>query len=74
MISFEGSIDGSNDIGGLTITKDGGFTMFYTSIGIRYQNPEGGINIKLGLTPIIASIEGESSTLNWPHLSLGYSF
>ena len=48
--------------------------MFYTSIGIRYQNPEGGINIKLGLTPIIASIEGESSTLNWPHLSLGYSF
>ena len=74
MISFEGSIDGSNDIGGLTITKDGGFTMFYTSIGIRYQNPEGGINVKLGLTPIIASIEGESSTLNWPHLSLGYSF
>ena len=51
-----------------------GFTMFYTSIGIRYQNPEGGINVKLGLTPIIASIEGKSSTLNWPHLSLGYSF
>ena len=74
MISFEGSIDGSNDIGGLTISKDGGYTMFYTSIGIRYQNPEGGINVKLGLTPIIASIEGESSTLNWPHLSLGYSF
>ena len=74
MISFEGSIYGSNDIGGLTISKDGGYTMFYISIGIRYQNPKGGINVKLGLTPIIASIEGESVTLNWPHISLGYSF
>ena len=74
MISFEGSTSGSNDIGSLTVSEDGGFIMLYTSLGLRYQNPEGGINVKLGLTPIIASIDGESSTLTWPHLALGYSF
>ena len=74
MISFEGESSGSNDVGGLSISADGGFLMFYTSFGIRYQNPEGGLNIKAGVSPIIASVDGESSTLPMPHLSLGYAF
>ncbi len=74
MISFEGESSGSNDVGGLSISADGGFLMFYTSFGIRYQNPEGGLNIKAGVSPIIANVDGETGTLPWPHLSLGYAF
>tara|TARA_Y100000816_G_C26071860_1_gene563878 strand:- start:759 stop:1307 length:549 start_codon:yes stop_codon:yes gene_type:complete len=74
MISFEGSADLGGDVGGLSVSADGGFLMFYTSFGFRYQNPEGGLNFKAGVSPILASVDGESATLPWPHLSLGYSF
>jgi len=62
---------------------------FYTSVGFRYQKPEGGINVKLGLSHIFMSVqrpagdqddygevEGEESVeiIPWPHIGLGYSF
>ena len=47
---------------------------FYTSVGFRYQNPEGGINVKLGLSPTLLRYEGESAQLPMPHIGLGYSF
>ena len=75
MISMEGSLENSTaDVGGLSVTADGGFLMFYTSFGLRYQNPEGGLNIKAGISPIIANVDGETGTLPWPHLTLGYAF
>tara|TARA_B100000586_G_scaffold167385_1_gene122047 strand:+ start:91 stop:672 length:582 start_codon:yes stop_codon:yes gene_type:complete len=75
MIAIDASAeDAASDVGGISISEDGGFLMFYTSVGFRYQNPEGGINVKLGLSPTIVSVEGESGTLLWPHIGLGYSF
>ena len=74
MISFEGESSGSNDVGGLSVSADGGFLMFYGSLGLRYQNPEGGLNLKVGVSPIIASVDGETGTLPMPHIALGYAF
>ena len=74
MISFEGESSGSNDVGGLSVSADGGFLMFYGSLGFRYQNPEGGLNLKVGVSPILATVDGESATLPWPHLAIGYAF
>ena len=74
MISIEGSADSGGDVGGLSVTADGGFLMFYTSFGFRYQKPDGGLVLKAGVSPIIASVEGETGTLPMPHLSLGYAF
>ena len=75
MIAIDASAeDAASDVGGISISEDGGFLMFYTSVGFRYQNPEGGINVKLGVSPTIVSFEGESATLPWPHIGLGYSF
>ena len=72
MISFEGS--GSNDVGSISLSADGGFLMFYGSLGLRYQNPEGGLNLKVGVSPIVVSVDGETGTLAWPHIGLGYAF
>ena len=72
MIKFEGGY--GSDVGGFSVSEDGGFLMFYTSFGFRYQNPEGGLTFKAGVSPIIAVVDGESGTIPWPHLALGYSF
>tara|TARA_Y100000748_G_scaffold199598_1_gene167278 strand:- start:34 stop:570 length:537 start_codon:yes stop_codon:yes gene_type:complete len=74
MISFDGEASGANDVGGLSVSEDGGFLMFYGSLGFRYQNPEGGLNLKAGVSPILATVDGESATLPWPHLAIGYAF
>ena len=60
--------------GGFSVSADGGFLMYYTSLGLRYQNPEGGLTFKVGISPIIASVDGETGTVTMPHLALGYSF
>jgi len=75
MMSLDASAeDATSEIGTLSISGDGGYLMFYTSLGFRYQNPEGGLTFKLGVSPTIVSVEGESGTLPMPHLGLGYSF
>ena len=75
MIAIDASAeDAASDVGGISISEDGGFLMFYTSVGFRYQNPEGGLTFKLGVSPTIVSVEGESGTLPWPHIGFGYSF
>ena len=75
MISVDGSLENSEaDVGGISVTADGGFLMYYTSFGFRYQNPEGGLNLKAGISPIIVNVDGETGVLTWPHVSLGYSF
>tara|TARA_X000000368_G_C22880588_1_gene645112 strand:+ start:196 stop:726 length:531 start_codon:yes stop_codon:yes gene_type:complete len=72
MIKLEGGI--GQDVGGFSVSADGGFLMYYTSLGLRYQNPEGGLTFKVGISPIIASVDGETGTVTMPHLALGYSF
>jgi len=72
MIGFDGGV--GSDVGTFSVSSDGGFLMFYGSLGIRYQNPEGGLNLKVGVSPIIASVDGETGTLPMPHLALGYAF
>jgi len=75
MMSLDASAeDATSDVGGISISGDGGYLMFYTSVGFRYQNPEGGINVKLGLSPTLLRYEGESAQLPMPHIGLGYSF
>ena len=69
MISFSGGTSG--DVGTLTIEEDGGLLNFYTSVGLRYQNPDGGITFKVGLSPTIVSGVG---SLPFPHIGLGYSW
>ena len=69
IISFDGSAQVS-DLGGIEIQDEEGLLVLYTSIGIRYQKPEGGMTIKFGLSPNIFG--GENISL--PHLSLGYSW
>ena len=71
MVTIEGSA--SNSVGSIDITEDGMIPSLYTTLGVRYQNPEGGLNLKLGLSPTI--LFGDlSGTIPFPHLSLGYSF
>jgi len=75
MMSLDASAENATQsLGGISISEDGGFLMFYTSVGFRYQNPEGGINVKLGLSPTLLRYEGESAQLPMPHIGLGYSF
>ena len=71
--SYEGEAEliGIGDIG---FTEGGNYLNFYSTLGLRYQNPEGGINFKIGLSPIYLNIEGVRETINFPHLSLGYSW
>ena len=73
IISYEGEAEltGFGDIG---FTEDGKYFNFFSSLGLRYQNPEGGINFKVGLSPTYANIEGVRTTFNFPHLSLGYAW
>ena len=40
-----------------------------TTIGYRYQRPGGGINFRIGLTPLL-----HPSFIPWGGLSLGYTF
>jgi len=71
MVTIEGSA--SNSVGSIDVTEDGMIPSLYTTLGVRYQNPEGGLNLKLGLSPTI--LFGDlSGTIPFPHLSLGYSF
>ena len=58
----------------VVITGDGNYFNLYSTLGLRYQDPEGGITFKLGLSPTYAKIEGEKATFNLPHLSIGYSW
>ena len=51
-----------------------GITYWMISFGFRYQNPEGGLNLKVGVSPIVVSVDGETGTLAWPHIGLGYAF
>ena len=71
MVSFTGGASG--DVGSLTITEDGGLLNLYTSVGLRYQNPDGGITFKLGLSPTIV-LGDEGGSLPFPHIGLGYSW
>jgi len=74
IISYEGESE-FTDFGGFTEVSEGGnYFNLYSTIGLRYQKPEGGINFKLGLSPTYAKIEGEKATFNFPHLSIGYSW
>ena len=71
--SYEGEVEliGIGDIG---FTEGGNYLNFYSTLGLRYQNPDGGINFKIGLSPIYLNIEGVRETINLPHLSFGYSW
>ena len=75
MMSLDASAENATqELGGISISEDGGYLMFYTSLGFRYQNPEGGLTFKLGVSPTIISYEGESASLPMPHIGFGYSF
>ena len=62
LIMVSGEIDDDDDFeaGGVGVT---------TTIGYRYQRPDGGINFRIGLTPLLAP-----SFQPWGGLSLGYTF
>ena len=72
MISVEG--DGSGALGGFDFGTEGSYANFYATIGLRYQNPDGGLTFGLGLSPTQISVENETGTLPLPHFNLGYSF
>tara|TARA_B110000014_G_C19903805_1_gene467612 strand:+ start:156 stop:740 length:585 start_codon:yes stop_codon:yes gene_type:complete len=75
MMSLDASAENATqELGGISISEDGGYLMFYTSLGFRYQNPEGGLTFKLGVSPSILRYEGESASLPMPHIGVGYSF
>ena len=38
------------------------------------KNPKGGLNFRIGLSPIYINIEGIKATLNYPYLSIGVLF
>ena len=57
----------------VVITGDGNYFNLYSTLGLRYQDPEGGITFKVGLSPTYANIKGQA-TFNLPHLSIGYSW
>ena len=71
MIKLEG--DGAT-LGDLSFETKGSYPMGYGSFGIRYQKPEGGVSLKLGVSPTIAKIGEFTETLLFPHISMGYSF
>ena len=76
IISYEGETQFYNfdNTEFVVITGDGNYFNLYSTLGLRYQNPEGGINFKFGLSPTYAKIEGVQITFNLPHLSIGYSW
>jgi len=76
IISYEGESQFYNfdNTEFVVITGDGNYFNLYSTLGLRYQNPEGGINFKFGLSPTYAKIEGVQITFNLPHLSIGYSW
>ena len=61
-------------LGDLSFETKGSYPMGYGSLGIRYQKPEGGVSLKLGVSPTIAKIGEFTQTLVFPHISIGYSF
>ena len=61
-------------IGDIGFTEGGNYLNFYSTLGLRYQNPKGGMNFKVGLSPIYLNIEGVRETIIFPHLSFGYSW
>ena len=67
-------LDSFTGIGDIGFTEGGNYLNFYSTFGLRYQNPKGGLNFKIGLSPIYLNIEGVRETINFPHLSLGYSW
>ena len=74
IITYEGESE-LTGFGGLTEVSEGGnYFNLYSTIGLRYQKPEGGITFKVGLSPTYVKIEGEKATLNFPHLSIGYAW
>ena len=73
MTSYEGEGE-LTGFGDTVFTEDGKYLNFYSTLGLRYQNPEGGINFKVGLSPTYTNIEGVRATFNFPHLSLGYAW
>ena len=60
-------------LGDLSFETKGSYPMGYGSLGIRYQKPEGGVSLKLGVSPTIAKIGEFTQTLVFPHISIGYS-
>lgn len=76
MTSLEGESTsigfGSNE--NVNFKTSGNYFNFYSTIGLRYQNPKGGLNFRIGLSPIYINIEGIKATLNYPYLSLGVLF
>jgi len=74
IISYEGESE-LTGFGGLTEVSEGGnYINLYSTIGLRYQKPEGGITFKVGLSPTYAKIEEEKATFNFPHISIGYAW
>ena len=71
MIKLEG--DGA-DFEDLTFESKGLYPMYYGSIGLRFQKPEGGISLRFGLSPTYAVIGETTTALPLPHISIGYSF
>ena len=45
-------LDSFTGIGDIGFTEGGNYLNFYSTLGLRYQNPKGGINFKVGLSPI----------------------
>ena len=71
LIKLEGE---GTTLGELSFEAKGSYPMGYGSLGIRYQKLEGGVSLKLGVSPIIAKIEEFTETFLFPHISIGYSF
>ena len=74
MIEVEGDEEGSTTFGDLSFEAKGSYPTAYGSLGIRYQKPERGISVKLGVSPTFIKIGDVSETFGFPHISLGYSF
>ncbi len=76
MTSYEGESTsiGFVDNENIEFKASGNYFNFYSTIGLRYQSPKGGINFRVGLSPIYLNIDGIKETLNLPYLSLGVLF
>ncbi len=74
IIKIEGDEEGNTTFGDLSIDVKGSYPMAYGSFGLRYQKPEGGIAVKLGVSPTFVKLVGESHTFGFPHISIGYCF
>ena len=74
IIKIEGDEEGNTTFGDLSIDVKGSYPMAYGSFGLRYQKPEGGIAVKLGVSPTFVKLGEESHTFGFPHISIGYCF